>query len=48
MTISRARTTGAVYLLYFVLVIGAEASIGRTPAALSDAANLIAMQPTLS
>jgi hypothetical protein len=42
MTISRARTTGAVYLLYFVLVIGAEASIGRTPAALSDAANLIA------
>lgn len=42
MTLSRARTTGAVYLLYFVMVIGAAASIGRTPAALSDAANLIA------
>jgi len=42
MTISRARTTGAVYLLYFVIAIGAGASIGRTPAELSDAANLIA------
>ncbi|MGA9019929.1 MAG: hypothetical protein WB438_13465 [Candidatus Cybelea sp.] len=42
MTISRARITGAVYLLYFVTVIGAVALIGRTPAALSDAANLIA------
>src|SRR5580692_3435108 len=42
MTISRARTTGAVYLLYFVVVIGAAASIGRTPSALSDAANLVA------
>jgi hypothetical protein len=42
MTISRARTTGAVYLLYFVMAIGAAALIGRTPAALSDAANLIA------
>lgn len=42
MTISRARITGAVYLLYFVTVIGAVALIGRTPAALSDAANLVA------
>jgi hypothetical protein len=42
MTISRARTTGVAYLLYFVMVIGAAALIGRTPAALSNAANLIA------
>jgi hypothetical protein len=42
MTTSRARTTGAVYLLYFVMAIGAAALIGRIPAALSNAANLIA------
>ena len=42
MTISRARTMGAVYLLYFVVVVAAAASIGRTPPALSDAANLVA------
>jgi hypothetical protein len=42
MTISRARTTGAVYLLYFVMAIAAAALIGRTPPALSDAANLLA------
>ncbi len=42
MTISRARTTGAVYLLYFVMAIGAAELIGRTPAALSNAASLLA------
>jgi len=42
MTPSRARTTGAVYLLYFLLVISAASSIGRVPVAYSDAANLVA------
>ena len=36
----RARVTGAVYLLYFLAVIGAESLIGRVPIAYSDAANL--------
>ena len=42
MTPSRARTTGAVYLLYFLLVISAASSIGRVPVVYSDAANLVA------
>jgi len=42
MTRSRARITGAVYLLYFVTVIFAVSLIGHVPAAYSDAANLIA------
>ncbi len=42
MTLSRARFTGAVYLLYFLTVIPAASSIGRVPAAFSDAANLFA------
>jgi hypothetical protein len=41
-TSSRARTTGAVYLLYFLLVISAAFLIGRVPVAYSDAANLVA------
>jgi hypothetical protein len=42
MTRSRARATGAVYLLYFVTVIFAASLVGRVPVAYSDAANLIA------
>jgi hypothetical protein len=42
MTRSRARITGAVYLLYFVTAIFAAFLVGRAPAAYSDAANLIA------
>jgi hypothetical protein len=42
MTSSRARATGAVYLLYFLMAIFAASSIGRVPVAYSDAANLIA------
>ena len=42
MTRSRARITGAVYLLYFLTAILAASSIGRVPVAYSDAANLIA------
>ena len=42
MTPSRARITGAVYLLYFLLVISAASLIGRVPVAYSDAANLVA------
>ena len=41
MTRSRARTTGAVYLLYFLTAIFAATS-GHIPVAYSDAANLIA------
>src|ERR1700685_828774 len=42
MTRSRARTTGAVYLLYFVTAIFAVSLVGHVPVAYSDAANLIA------
>ena len=42
MTLLAARTTGAVYLLYFVLVISAASSIGHVPVAYSNAANLVA------
>jgi len=42
LTLSRARVTGAVYLLYFLTAIFAAALIGRVPVAYSDAANLIA------
>ena len=42
MTVSRARTTGAVYLLYFLTAILADALIGHVPVAYSNAANLIA------
>lgn len=42
MTRSRARTTGAVYLLYFAIVIAAESLAGRVPLAYTDAANLFA------
>jgi hypothetical protein len=42
MTRSRARTTGAVYLLYFLMAIFAAFLVGRIPVAYSDAANLIA------
>ncbi len=42
MTRSRARTTGAVYLLYFLTAIVAASLVGRIPVAYSDAANLIA------
>ncbi len=42
MTRSRARTTGAVYLLYFVTAISAAYLVGRVPVTYSDAANLIA------
>jgi hypothetical protein len=42
MTSSRARTTGAVYLLYFLMAIIAVSLVGRIPVAYSDAANLIA------
>ncbi|HLY03899.1 MAG TPA: DUF4386 family protein [Candidatus Cybelea sp.] len=42
MTPSKARVTGAVYLLYFLLVISAASSVGRVPVAFSDAANLVA------
>jgi hypothetical protein len=42
MTRSRARMTGAVYLLYFLTAIFAVSVIGRVPVAFSDAANLLA------
>jgi hypothetical protein len=42
MTRSRARMTGAVYLLYFVTAIFAVSLIGRVPVVYSDAANLVA------
>jgi hypothetical protein len=42
MTLSKARITGGVYLLYFPIVIFAAALVGHAPVALSDAANLIA------
>jgi hypothetical protein len=42
MTRSRARMTGAVYLLYFLTAIFAVSLIGRVPVAFSDAANLLA------
>jgi len=42
MTRSRARATGGVYLLYFVVVIFAATLMGRVPQASVDAANLIA------
>jgi hypothetical protein len=42
MTLLAARTTGAIYLLYFVVVISAASSIGRVQVAYSDAANLVA------
>jgi len=42
MTRSRARITGAVYLLYFLVVIFASFLVSRVPVAYSDAANLIA------
>jgi hypothetical protein len=42
MTRSRARITGAVYLLYFVTVILATYLTGRVGIVFSDAANLIA------
>jgi uncharacterized membrane protein YfcA len=42
MTRFRARTTGAVYLLYFITAIFATSLIGRVPVAYSDAANLVA------
>jgi hypothetical protein len=41
MTRSRARITGAVYLLYFLTAIFAVFLVGRVPAAYSDAANLM-------
>jgi hypothetical protein len=43
MTRSRGRITGAVYLLYFLTAIFAQALVGRTPAAYSDAANLLSI-----
>jgi hypothetical protein len=42
MTRSRARATGAVYLLYFLTVILATSLVGRVPVAYSNVANLIA------
>jgi len=42
MTRSRARTTGAIYLLYFLMAVFGASLVGRVPAAYSDAANLIA------
>ncbi len=42
MTHSRARTTGAVYLFYFLVAIFAESLVGRVPGTFSDTANLIA------
>ncbi len=42
MTRSRARITGAIYLLYFVMAISAVSLVGRVPIAYSDAANLVA------
>lgn len=42
MTRSRARTTGAVYLLYFLTAILAASLVGRVPIAYSNVANLIA------
>ena len=42
MTRSRARLTGAVYLLYFLTAIFAVSLVGHVPVAYSDAANLIA------
>jgi hypothetical protein len=43
MTRSRARITGGVYLLYFLTAIFAQFLVGRTPAAYSDAANLLSI-----
>lgn len=42
MTRSRARLTGALYLLYFLTAIFAVSLVGHVPATYSDAANLIA------
>jgi hypothetical protein len=42
LTRSRARLTGAVYLLYFLTAIFAVSLVGHVPATYSDAANLIA------
>lgn len=42
MTLSKARITGAVYLLYFPIVIFAAALVGHVPIALSNAANIVA------
>ncbi len=42
MTRSKARTAGAIYLLYFLVAIPAAAAIGHVPAALGVAANLLA------
>jgi hypothetical protein len=42
MTLSKARITGGVYLLYFPIVICAAALVGHVPVALGDAANLVA------
>ncbi len=42
MTRSRARATGAVYLLYFLTVMLAAFLVGRVPVVYSNAANLIA------
>jgi hypothetical protein len=42
MTSSRARATGAVYLLYFLTVTFATFLIGRAPVAYSNAGNLVA------
>jgi hypothetical protein len=42
MTSSRARVTGAVYLLYFLVVVGAVTLVGHVSISLSNAANLVA------
>lgn len=42
MTRSKARATGAIYLLYFLTAIFAASLIGRVPLVYSTAANLIA------
>jgi len=39
----RARITGGVYLLYFLTAIFAQFLVGRTPAAYSDAANVVSI-----
>jgi hypothetical protein len=41
-TLSKARITGVVYLLYFPIVIIVTALVGHVPVELSNAANLIA------
>ncbi len=38
---ANGRFTGAVYLAYFVVAIAAESLAGRTPVAVSDAANIL-------